>query len=85
MFRQDHFIPTFSPIRYENESLIRQCVKADVDNLHRILDKTCLAKADLEMQTSNLQEELVYLKKSHQEVCSSLPVAEYSYENFVCF
>ncbi|XDV51854.1 hypothetical protein PO909_020655 [Leuciscus waleckii] len=54
-------------IKYENESLIRQCVKADTDNLHCILDKTCLAKADLEMQTCALQEELVYLKKSHQE------------------
>ncbi|XP_039513459.1 keratin, type I cytoskeletal 19 isoform X1 [Pimephales promelas] len=59
-------------IKYENESLIRQCVKADVDNLHRILDKTCLAKADLEMQTCNLQEELVYLKKSHQENVAAL-------------
>ncbi|XP_067288461.1 keratin, type I cytoskeletal 19 [Pseudorasbora parva] len=54
-------------IKYENESLIRQCVKADIDNLHRILDKTCLAKADLERQICALQEELIYLKKIHQE------------------
>lgn len=64
------------PIRYENELSIRQCVKADIDNLRRILDKKCLAKADLEMQICALQEELVYLRKNHQEVCRGLPVAK---------
>ncbi|XP_048029483.1 keratin, type I cytoskeletal 19 [Megalobrama amblycephala] len=59
-------------IKYENELSIRQCVKADVDNLRRILDKTCLAKADLEMQICALQEELVYLKKNHQEDVAAL-------------
>uniref|UniRef100_A0A673KXG5 IF rod domain-containing protein n=1 Tax=Sinocyclocheilus rhinocerous TaxID=307959 RepID=A0A673KXG5_9TELE len=51
---------------------IRQCVKADVDNLCCILDKTCLAEADLEMQICALQEELVSLKKTHQEDVAAL-------------
>ncbi|KAF4107648.1 hypothetical protein G5714_012012 [Onychostoma macrolepis] len=59
-------------IKYENEATIRQCVKADVDNLRCILEKTCQAKADLEMQICALQEELVYLKKTHQEDVAAL-------------
>uniref|UniRef100_A0A8C1WHA2 Si:ch211-156l18.7 n=2 Tax=Cyprinus carpio TaxID=7962 RepID=A0A8C1WHA2_CYPCA len=59
-------------IKHENEAMIRQCVKADVDNLRCILEKTCLAKADLETQNCALQEELVYLKKTHQENVAAL-------------
>uniref|UniRef100_A0A673JFP5 Keratin, type I cytoskeletal 19-like n=1 Tax=Sinocyclocheilus rhinocerous TaxID=307959 RepID=A0A673JFP5_9TELE len=59
-------------IKYENEATIRQCVKADVNNLRCILEKTCLAKPDLETQICALQEELVYLKKTHQEDVAAL-------------
>ncbi|KAL1265561.1 hypothetical protein QQF64_003588 [Cirrhinus molitorella] len=59
-------------IKYENEVAIRQCVKADVDNLRCILDKTCQAKTDLEAQICTLQEELVFLKKAHQEDVAAL-------------
>ncbi|XP_021328100.3 keratin, type I cuticular Ha5-like [Danio rerio] len=59
-------------IKYENELSIHQCVKADIDNLRCILDKTCLAKADLELQICTLEEELVYLRKTHQEDVAAL-------------
>ncbi|XP_073681664.1 keratin, type I cytoskeletal 19-like [Garra rufa] len=59
-------------IKYQNEAAIRQCVKADIDNLRCILNKTCQAKTDLEAQNCTLQEDLVYLKKTHQEVVAAL-------------
>ncbi|XP_065097691.2 keratin, type I cytoskeletal 19 [Paramisgurnus dabryanus] len=59
-------------IKYEHESVMRQCVEADITNLRRILDKTYLSKADLETQICILQEELAFMRKNHQEEVASL-------------
>lgn len=48
---------------------MRQCVEADITNLRCILEKTSLSKTDLEAQICLLEEELAFLKKTHQEVC----------------
>ncbi|XP_032890740.1 keratin, type I cytoskeletal 47 kDa-like isoform X2 [Amblyraja radiata] len=53
--------------KYENELTIRMSVENDINGLRSMLDNMTMDKSQLEMDIENLKEELIYIRKNHED------------------
>ncbi|KAM6174648.1 keratin, type I cytoskeletal 40 [Erethizon dorsatum] len=58
--------------KYESELSLRQLAENDISGLRGILEELSLCRSDLEAHVESLKDDLLCLKKSHQEEVSEL-------------
>ncbi|XP_018412090.1 PREDICTED: keratin, type I cuticular Ha6-like [Nanorana parkeri] len=58
--------------KYEMEMRLRSSVESDVNGLRRVLEELNRERCDLESQVQSLQEELLQMKRNHEEEVNSL-------------
>ncbi|XP_072104761.1 keratin, type I cytoskeletal 19-like [Mobula birostris] len=58
--------------KFETELSVRMSVENDINGLRTMLDNLTLEKSQLETEIENLKEELIYIRKSHEDELRSL-------------
>ncbi|XP_067316115.1 keratin, type I cytoskeletal 18b isoform X2 [Pseudorasbora parva] len=53
-------------VKFENEMSIRQSVEGDIAGLKKVIDDTNIGRLNVESEIESLKEELVFLKKNHE-------------------
>lgn len=80
MDRREDLTPSFLSPRFEAELAIRQSVEGDINGLRRVIDDTNMSRLQLESEIESLKEELIFMKKNHQDVRLCLQLAKLSFD-----
>ncbi|NP_001080810.1 keratin, type I cytoskeletal 18-B [Xenopus laevis] len=59
-------------VKYEAELAIRMSVETDIGGLRKLIDDTNISRLNLENEIESLKEELIFLKKNHQDDVNEL-------------